>query len=97
MKRVASGVSLAIIGFLAAEGAGDRVSAQNAAARALVIQGGTLIDGNGGAPVPNSVVVVQGNRITAVGRAAQVQAPRRRAHHQCDRQICPARACGTRR
>src|SRR5579884_2826213 len=41
----------------------------------VVIQGGTLIDGNGGAPVPNSVIVVQGNRITAVGRAGQVQVP----------------------
>jgi imidazolonepropionase-like amidohydrolase len=42
---------------------------------ALVIQGGTLIDGNGGAPVANSVVVVAGNRITAVGAAEQVQIP----------------------
>jgi imidazolonepropionase-like amidohydrolase len=42
---------------------------------ALVIQGGTLIDGNGGAPVANSVVVIQGNRIAAVGRAGQVTVP----------------------
>jgi hypothetical protein len=41
----------------------------------LVIQGGTLIDGNGGPPVANSVIVIQGNRITAVGRAGQVQVP----------------------
>jgi hypothetical protein len=41
----------------------------------LVIQGGTLIDGNGGAPVANSVIVIQGNRITAAGRAGQVQVP----------------------
>ncbi|HEY4263689.1 MAG TPA: hypothetical protein VGM72_00095, partial [Micropepsaceae bacterium] len=41
----------------------------------LAIQGGTLIDGNGGAPVPNSVIVIQANRITAVGRAGQVQIP----------------------
>jgi imidazolonepropionase-like amidohydrolase len=41
----------------------------------IAIQGGTLIDGNGGAPVANSVVVIQGNRITAVGRAGQVQVP----------------------
>ena len=40
-----------------------------------VIQGGTLVDGNGGAPVPNSVIVITGNRITAVGRAGQVQVP----------------------
>ncbi len=43
--------------------------------QAIVIQGGTLVDGLGGAPVPNSVIVVQGNRITAVGRAGQVQVP----------------------
>ena len=42
---------------------------------ALVIQGGTLIDGLGGAPVPNSVIVIQGNHIAAVGRAGQVQVP----------------------
>src|SRR4051812_12642956 len=41
----------------------------------IVIQGGTLIDGNGGAPVLNTVIVIQGNRIAAVGRAGQVQAP----------------------
>jgi hypothetical protein len=41
----------------------------------LVIQGGTLVDGNGGAPVANSVIVVIGNRITAVGRSGDVQIP----------------------
>ena len=41
----------------------------------LVIQGGTLIDGNGGVPLQNSVIVIQGNRITAVGRAGAVQVP----------------------
>ena len=38
---------------------------------AIVIEGGTLIDGNGGAPVRDSVVIVQGNRITAVSRKGQ--------------------------
>ena len=32
-----------------------------------VIRAGTLIDGTGGAPVRNAVIVVQGERITAVG------------------------------
>jgi len=41
----------------------------------LVIQGGTLVDGNGGAPLANSVIVIEGNRIAAVGRAGQVQIP----------------------
>lgn len=45
------------------------------AQQALVIQGGTLIDGTGGAPVADSVIVVQGNRITAAGAAGQVEIP----------------------
>jgi hypothetical protein len=51
------------------------VSAQTQQSATLVIDGGTLIDGNGGAPVANSVVVVQGNKITAVGRKGQVTVP----------------------
>ena len=43
--------------------------------QSLVIQGGTLIDGNGGAVIVNSAVVIQGNRITAAGPAAEVQVP----------------------
>jgi len=52
---------------------GDTTLAQQPAT--LVIEGGTLIDGNGGAPVPNAVVVVQGNRITAVSRRGQISTP----------------------
>jgi hypothetical protein len=33
----------------------------------LLIKNGTLIDGSGGEPVPNSFLVVEGNRITLVG------------------------------
>ncbi len=39
----------------------------------LVIQGGTLIDGNGGAPIANATIVIQGNRVTAAGR--NIRAP----------------------
>src|SRR5580692_10590313 len=73
MRRLTCGISLAAAVMLGTSG--DRVAAQNAGTAALVIQGGTLIDGNGGAPLLNSVVVIQGNRITAVGRAGQVQVP----------------------
>jgi len=41
----------------------------------LVIEGGTLIDGNGGAPVTDAVVVIHGSRIAAVGRKGQVTVP----------------------
>jgi len=42
---------------------------------ALVIEGGTLIDGNGGTPVRDSEVVIQGNRITSVSRKGQAPYP----------------------
>jgi imidazolonepropionase-like amidohydrolase len=38
------------------------------------IRAGTLIDGTGAAPVKNAVILVQGDRITAVGRSVQVPA-----------------------
>ena len=44
-------------------------------AAGIVIQGATLIDGNGGAPLENSVVVIEGNRITAVGVEGDVAIP----------------------
>jgi len=34
----------------------------------VVIEGGTLIDGNGGAPVRDIQIVIQGNRITKIGK-----------------------------
>src|SRR5271155_3011070 len=49
------------------------VHAQQAAA--LVIEGGTLIDGNGGAPVRDAVVVIEGNKITHVSRKGQITYP----------------------
>jgi imidazolonepropionase-like amidohydrolase len=38
-----------------------------AKATRLLIKNGTLIDGSGGDPVPNRLLVVEGNRITVVG------------------------------
>ncbi|HXJ02495.1 MAG TPA: amidohydrolase family protein [Micropepsaceae bacterium] len=75
MKKLVGGVAASACIALALSAGPLRVAAQNAGASAVVIQGGTLIDGNGGAPVPNSVVVIQGNRIIAVGRAGAVQVP----------------------
>ncbi len=73
MKKVLfRGSLVSALALIAAAGL-DRSDAQQQ--QALVIQGGTLIDGNGGAPLANSVVVIQGNRITAVGTAGQVQIP----------------------
>src|SRR5436189_2501053 len=38
---------------------------------ALVIAGGTLIDGNGGPPLRDVQIVIQGNRIARVGKTGE--------------------------
>jgi imidazolonepropionase-like amidohydrolase len=45
------------------------------ASRALALVGGTLIDGFGGTPLANSVILVQGERITAVGQVGSLSVP----------------------
>jgi amidohydrolase family protein/IPT/TIG domain-containing protein len=52
-----------------------RSPAQAQQAATLVIEGGTLIDGNGGTPVPDAMVVIQGNKITNVTRRGQASYP----------------------
>jgi len=56
-----------LVGVLAPSG-----SAQG---QVLVIEGGTLIDGTGGAPRQNAVIVMEGDRIRTVGTKGQVTYP----------------------
>ena len=44
-------------------------------AQTVAIVGGTLVDLNGEAPIENAVIVVNGERITAIGSAADVEIP----------------------
>ena len=57
----------------------------------LVIQGGTLIDATGRDPIEDAVIVVEGERIKAVGRRGEVTMPARRKNHRRQRQNHPAR------
>src|SRR5438876_6510705 len=41
----------------------------------LVVDGATLMDGTGAAPVANSVIVIDNGRITAVGPRSRVRIP----------------------
>ena len=41
----------------------------------LIIEGATLIDGNGGPPLTNSVVIVEGNMIETVARKGEISYP----------------------
>ena len=53
--------------------ASAQLDAQGARVKALV--GGTLIDGYGGAPLRNSVILIEGERITAVGQVGVLRVP----------------------
>ena len=52
---------------------GPEPSAQTSSVTALV--GGTLIDGFGGPPIRDSVIVIEGERITAVGQVGTLPVP----------------------
>jgi imidazolonepropionase-like amidohydrolase len=45
------------------------------AEKALVVQGGRLIDGTGRRPIENSVIVIEAGRFQAVGRSGEVTIP----------------------
>src|SRR6476659_3880160 len=44
--------------------------------RLLAIIGATLIDGRGGSPVPDALVVVRGDKIDAAGSRSSIRIPR---------------------
>lgn len=50
----------------------------------IVIEGGNLIDGTGAKPKKNSVVVVEGTRIKAVGKEGEVKIPKKAKRTQVD-------------
>lgn len=58
-----------VLGFLA----GTAISGQS---QALVLEGGTLIDGTGRTPISDAVIVIEGSRIQAVGTKGRVSYPR---------------------
>src|SRR3989304_4401955 len=53
----------------------DRNQGENMAEKALVVQGGRLIDGTGRPPIDNSVIVIQVGKFQAVGRSGEVVIP----------------------
>jgi hypothetical protein len=72
LTRAASGAFALAVVFLSAATVG-RPAAQQAAVQAIV--GGTVIDGNGGPPIRDGIIVVTGQRITAIGPRSSVRMP----------------------
>ena len=72
MKRLLFAVCLAAIS-VAASHAPTTAQSPGAALKAMV--GGTLIDGFGGPPIRNSVVLIEGERIKAVGQVGTLAVP----------------------
>ena len=66
MKRFTLAVCIAALCIASDASAQDRT---------LVLQGGTLIDGTGRAPITDAVVVVENGRIFSVGRRGQMTIP----------------------
>jgi len=61
--------------FLGAALAPAQEKQEKKEAPVIALTGGTLIDGNGGAPVPDAVVLIQGRKILLAGPAATVKVP----------------------
>lgn len=66
-----------IAGVLCLPGCGDSSTSTppSTSLPALVLTGATLIDGLGGEPIPDAVIVIEGEHITAAGPAATTQPP----------------------
>ena len=69
---VAIAASLAVIGAVRAPQIHTQMPSR---AITLALVGGTLIDGHGGAPLRNSVILVEGERIVAVGQVGSLAVP----------------------
>jgi imidazolonepropionase-like amidohydrolase len=67
IRRACALATVLVIAFAAAP------RGQTRGVKALV--GGTLVDGNGGKPIQNSVVIVEGERIRAVGQVGSLAVP----------------------
>src|SRR6185369_6893934 len=78
MRGIPTGSALVLALFLAASAG---ASGPNAPAEAptvpatLALVGGWIIDGYEGRPIEDGVVLISGNRITAVGTRSQVAVP----------------------
>jgi imidazolonepropionase-like amidohydrolase len=72
--RVVVGVAIALL-FIGVAGTQARERLGKKEPPVIALTGGTLIDGNGGAPVPDAVVLIQGKKILKAGSSTAVKVP----------------------
>lgn len=77
MRPAVKLTSILIVAFLIVSGSlfSPSFSSQNRSATVKALVGGTLIDGYGSTPIRNSVVIVEGERIKAVGQVGTLAIP----------------------
>ena len=68
-------ISLVLALLLVSTFAFSQEKAEEPKEAVIALVGGTLIDGNGGAPLPGATVVIKGEKIAAAGPAAEVAIP----------------------
>ena len=74
-RRLVLALSPALLAFAVAASPAPQPEPAPAGGRTLALVGGRLIDGYGGRPLEDSVVLVEGERITAVGRVGELAVP----------------------
>jgi imidazolonepropionase-like amidohydrolase len=74
IRKILLGIGVAAAVTIAAAASESR-RVEQGSGRALALVGGTLVDGFGSTPIRNSVILVQGERITAVGQVGTLVVP----------------------
>jgi imidazolonepropionase-like amidohydrolase len=74
LRRVLTFASVSVVALAILVAGRTALDAQQASGPVAIV-GATVIDGNGGAPIPNATVLVKDKRITAVGPRGSVTVP----------------------
>ena len=74
-RQLGFALALPLLGLAVAASPAPQAQPAAAGGRTLALVGGRLIDGYGGRPLEDSVVLIEGERITAVGRVGELAVP----------------------
>jgi imidazolonepropionase-like amidohydrolase len=75
MTSIIKAGALLLLVLICVTGLTSSVSSQTSSATVKALVGGTLIDGYGSKPIRNSVVIIEGERIKAVGQVGSLTIP----------------------